>query len=463
MAAPMNKARKRQYLLLSAVAILFLGIVLMVVKVTDSETPRPQAIQPKVDTRTLKTIPGQVGTEGSSYQAVTDNKLAALEAMLKESQEKALEREKAAQVQARTEAERVETERAAKELAASRSADASTPSGSGKNFKLFDPSKLGQDTPSAGGLPANGVPGRPELGQAATPTLQTLEFSPVEDPSEVRKAPIAQRPLVTKDEEAYRRVGEQLRGQGTYSSSSTSDESKSVETYLPSGTFFKVATMNGMDAPSGGQSQNNPQPMLLLVTDYGNLPNRFKADVKQCFLISQGYGDLSSERAMVRTESLSCVRANGDVIDVPVSGYLVGPDGRVGLRGRVVSKQGQVLANALWTSMLSSFGEVAKQVNSNPVVVSGGLATQQSPTSSDLLKRGGLGGLGDAAKQLSQYYITLAEKLYPVIEIDGGQTAEVVLTQGASLKNSKSVGSYSDLAKIGRDLQSIVPPSFMKN
>jgi conjugal transfer pilus assembly protein TraB len=194
----------------------------------------------------------------------------------------------------------------------------------------------------------------------------------------------------------------------------------------------------------------------MVVSDWGNMPNAFRADVKSCFVIGSAWGDLSAERAMARTESLSCVRPNGDVIDVPIAGFVVGPDGRNGFRGRVVSKQGQVLANALWVGMLGSFGDVAKQVNSTPVVIAGTLATQQTPSTSDVLRRSALGGAGESAKSLAQYYITLADKLYPVVEVNGGQSAEVVLTRGVAVKESQRVGSSADLVQLSSSIQRLM-------
>ena len=43
-------------------------------------------------------------------------------------------------------------------------------------------------------------------------------------------------------------------------------------------------------------------------------------------------------------------------------------------------------------------------------------------------------GVGKALDRLAQYYITLAEKVFPVIEIDAGRTVDVVLTQGIALQ-----------------------------
>ncbi len=35
--------------------------------------------------------------------------------------------------------------------------------------------------------------------------------------------------------------------------------------------------------------------------------------------------------------------------------------------------------------------------------------------------------------RLAQYYIALAEKTFPVIEVDAGRTVDVVLTQGVAI------------------------------
>ncbi|MEK7731608.1 MAG: TrbI/VirB10 family protein, partial [Planctomycetota bacterium] len=45
-------------------------------------------------------------------------------------------------------------------------------------------------------------------------------------------------------------------------------------------------------------------------------------------------------------------------------------------------------------------------------------------------------GVGRALDRLAQYYISLAEKVFPVIEVDAGRTVDVVITQGISLQGS---------------------------
>lgn len=211
----------------------------------------------------------------------------------------------------------------------------------------------------------------------------------------------------------------------------TASLARDTRSYLPSGSFTRALLLGGLDAPTGGQSQQNPQPVLLKLMDHAMLPNRFRAQVKECFVVGAGYGDVSAERAYIRTESLSCVTRLGQAIDVPLKGYVAGEDGKAGMRGRLVSKQGQILANALLAGVASGIGSAFQQ-NATTVSVSP-LGTTGTVDANKQLQAGLGSGVGKALDRLAQYYITLAEKVFPVIEIDAGRSVDVVLTQGAAL------------------------------
>ena len=100
---------------------------------------------------------------------------------------------------------------------------------------------------------------------------------------------------------------------------------RTISTFLPV-SFTRGTLLGGLDAPTGGQSQSNPHPVLIRLSDNSVLPNRFRAEYRECFVIAAGYGDISSERAYLRTESLSCVRANGATLEVKIQGSVYGED-----------------------------------------------------------------------------------------------------------------------------------------
>lgn len=222
-----------------------------------------------------------------------------------------------------------------------------------------------------------------------------------------------------------------LAGDGGASAVSASRGARTPETYLPSTAFMRAVLLSGLDAPTGGQAQNNPHPVLLRVLDHAQLPNSFRSDVRDCFILGSGYGDLSSERAYVRTESLACVREGGEALDTPLKGVLVGPDGKAGVRGRLVSKTGQVLANALVAGLVSGLGTA---LTSGAIVQSvSPLGATQTVDPSKALQAGLGQGLARGLDRLVQYYITLADKIYPVVEVDAGQVVDVVVTRGVNV------------------------------
>ncbi|MBI4294455.1 MAG: conjugal transfer protein TraB [Betaproteobacteria bacterium] len=209
--------------------------------------------------------------------------------------------------------------------------------------------------------------------------------------------------------------------------------------YIPSGAFTRAILLGGLDAPTGGQAQRNPQPVLMRLVDNAVLPNHFRSRIKECFVVGAGYGDVSSERAYIRTESLSCVTREGTAIDVPIKGYVAGEDGKAGMRGRLVSKQGQLLANALLAGVASGIGHAFQQSSTTLSVSPLGTTGSVDPGKQFEV---GLGtGVGRALDRLAQYYISVAEKVFPVIEVDAGRTVDVVVTQGMSLQGSLDAAS----------------------
>lgn len=208
-------------------------------------------------------------------------------------------------------------------------------------------------------------------------------------------------------------------------------EARTVSTFLPV-SFTRGTLLGGLDAPTGGQAQSNPHPVLIRLSDNSVLPNRFRAEYRECFVIAAGYGDISSERAYLRTESLSCVRADGATLEVKIQGSIYGEDGKVGMRGRLVTKQGQMLANALLAGVVSGIGQglatSATEYSTSP------LGTVATTTSGSDAYRAGLGnGVGKALDRLAQYYIRLAENTFPVIEVDAGREIDVVITKGVRI------------------------------
>lgn len=202
--------------------------------------------------------------------------------------------------------------------------------------------------------------------------------------------------------------------------------------WMPAGTFMRVTLLSGLDAPTGQRGQNDPYPVLLRITDQSVLPNEYRGQVQGCFVVGSGFGDLASERARIRTETLSCIARNGTAIEVTLRGWVIGEDGAAGVRGQVISKQGAAMRNALIAGILSGVGS-AMRAQANTVSVSPLGATSTVVGAEDLARAGVGTGVQRAADRLSQFYINLAEQMLPTIEIGAGRTVEIALSRGVNL------------------------------
>lgn len=213
----------------------------------------------------------------------------------------------------------------------------------------------------------------------------------------------------------------------------SSTEEQSV--YMPSGSILTGVLLNGLDAPTGKGARKDPFPATLRIQKEAILPNRFQADVKECFMIVSGYGDLSTERAYLRGEVISCVRDDGGVIEARLNSYVVGEDGKVGVRGRLVSKQGQVIAKSLMAGFMSGMAS-AFDVNPVPVLNTSpdGRTQYQRTFSDDMLQGAAMKGASTALDRVAKFYIDMAESMFPVVEIDAGRQVDVIVTGGVSLK-----------------------------
>ncbi len=202
--------------------------------------------------------------------------------------------------------------------------------------------------------------------------------------------------------------------------------------FLPAGSFASVVLLNGLDAGTSSATQANPMPVLMTITGQATLPGAAKYAVKSCFVLGTGYGDLSAERVYVRYSRLSCVdKADKLLLSAEVSGYLVDSDGKIGLRGKVINRQGALLGKALIAGFAQGLSGALGSAQSTVTTTAAG--AMSSIGGSDALRASGLSGAQSAAQQLAAFYLKEAQAIFPIISIDTGRTGTIVFTDNASL------------------------------
>ncbi len=301
------------------------------------------------------------------------------------------------------------------------------------SFPVQQPDKL--PTPQARALAAAAYPPGAPMGQARSDAQGAVAAAALPQPALMR---------VALSREAAAPAA---------AASGNAKPARTLKNFLPVG-FTRAVLLGGLAAPTGGQAQNNPVPVLLRLADLSVLPNGYRAQVKDCLVIGEGYGDHSSERAYIRATLLSCVLHDGQVLELPIKGSVFGEDGMNGVMGKLVTKQGAILGNALLSGIAAGIGQgVAQASQTTTTTALGTVSTTPSDTNSIL--RQGLGtGVGRALDRLAQYYINLAERTFPVVEVLPGRIVDVVLQQGiavdAPLAGAGSSASYGQPGSSGQ-------------
>jgi conjugal transfer pilus assembly protein TraB len=231
-------------------------------------------------------------------------------------------------------------------------------------------------------------------------------------------------------------------------------DKSTIENTLPAGTFAKAILLGGVDASTSVSSQSDPRPVLLRVTDHGNLPRKFKSDLKACHILASSYGDLSSERVYMRLEKLTCTeRLTGEISETQVSGYVVGEDGRAGLRGIVVDKAGPLIRNSLIGGFFSGMGQyfgAQQQRSFSPVGQSGLFFQNQALAPQQLASAGVSQGASNALEKYADFFIKRAEQLQPVLQVAAGREVDIVFTQGTKFGETSVRQSLSKIRNQSR-------------
>lgn len=209
-------------------------------------------------------------------------------------------------------------------------------------------------------------------------------------------------------------------------------EKEEKEIYIPAASILQGVLLNGVDAPTEGP---NPHPVVIRINSEGLLPNGHKFPFQDCRVLAEIRGEINSERGLGRTVTLSCIWNNGEVVDMDISGYLVGADGSAGIRGKLVTKEGQIIKKSIIAGTLGGIGQAATPQTRNSVQTgenAGGIDFVAPPLS-QIAKTGVYQGASNAADRVAQYYIDQLDQIFPFVEIPALREADIVLTKGIKL------------------------------
>ena len=221
----------------------------------------------------------------------------------------------------------------------------------------------------------------------------------------------------------------------SFAYAATSRLNYNLDNYLPAGSYARAILLSSVDASVGVESQSDPRPVLFRVISPANTSkyegDNQEIDINGCTVTGAASGDLSSEKVYIRLLKMTCSDEEGKVIETAVSGYAAAM-GKAGIRGPVVSREGDFLMQSFFAGLFGSFGEgVASRFRANTSFADG--ITSEVQSSEDIAKEGVGAGINDAMDRLADYLIDRAEQYQPVISIPANIEVELVFIDGAYL------------------------------
>ena len=179
-------------------------------------------------------------------------------------------------------------------------------------------------------------------------------------------------------------------------------------------------------------------PFITRVKGNALLPNGWKvAELGECFISGTGVGVLSTEKANVIADSVSCVDTKGQVYEGKIKAFGVDEDGVSGIAGKLVTKQGTVLMKTALAGIAAGLGQaLTPQPITTVNTTTGGSGNQGYRTpNGDLIAGTALGtGISNSMSQLSKFYLDYARQMMPVVEINAGTRITWILQEAIDLK-----------------------------
>ena len=215
-----------------------------------------------------------------------------------------------------------------------------------------------------------------------------------------------------------------------------------IDAVMLSGINARTSATGGTTGGSIIAANNVGSPFISRIKGSAILPNGWRvADLTDCFLSGTGIGILSTERANVTADKLTCISPTGLIYEAKIKAYGVDLDGIQGLSGRLVTKQGSILAKEAAAGM---FAGVGTAFSPQPLPAYSASATSGSQQgyvlpNAGLIAGSAVGqGVSTSLGQLSKFYLDYARQMFPIVEVNAGTRVSWVVQESFDLVSSPS-------------------------
>ncbi len=212
--------------------------------------------------------------------------------------------------------------------------------------------------------------------------------------------------------------------------------------YIPANSYAQAKLISGVDAGVGMNAESNPRSALLRITGEvvsAGFGGKYLKTNKLigCQMSLKAIGDISSEKVYLDGVVMSCAKDANSFIEIPVKAY-VSSLGKAGVRGEIVSREGDMVLKSFVAGIASGFGNGISEFSRPQTSLLGNNNTLSDGQRARNLLNGGLGsGLNSGSNSLAEFFIKRAEQYQPVISVNEGVEVNIVFIEGFSLNEEQ--------------------------
>lgn len=216
-------------------------------------------------------------------------------------------------------------------------------------------------------------------------------------------------------------------------------EDKKMPSFTLMPGFAKGVIVGGADVPTLTSSTTEPKPIWISVSSDQLIANNDTTNMKDCLIRATAVGEIASSRARVVLSELSCsltdLDGNKYKIIKPVKGVVYSEDGKLGVKGRLVSKEGEIIEKGIPLAAIEGAMSMLNKTN-NYILPNGTTARSQANPLADFATGGGTSG-SKVLQKFSEYYLKILEELNPYIEIKAKRLVTIAFQGGEMLTPEK--------------------------
>ena len=221
------------------------------------------------------------------------------------------------------------------------------------------------------------------------------------------------------------------------------EKDKNKEDTMPKFTimpgFLKGVIVAGADVPTLEQSPTEPKPIWLSVNSEQLIANGKSLNLKDCLIEAVATGDIGTKRGRFALKQLSCSLSDLAGVDykiiTAIKGNVYGEDGKIGAKGRLVSREGEIIEKGIPLAALEGIIQSLSKTN-NYIYPSGANISNSPNPIGDFADAGSTTGSKILGK-FSEYYLKVLESLNPYVEIKAKRVVTIAISDPVEVTPAK--------------------------